>query len=182
MQNLLLRVAELERKLTNVLIIGVITDVDNDRALVQVTAGELVTGWLPWLTQKAGGDITYWSPEINEQVMILSPGGKVEMGVVLPALYQQSADALSNAPNIHRTKYKDGAVIEYDRDAHHLKAILPDGGTVEVKADMTIIGNLKVTKEITDKTRSMSADRAIYNTHTHQVTGHSLANATSNQQ
>ena len=77
--------------------------------------------------------------------------------------------------------YRDGAVIEYDREAHHLKAMLPSGATtalisdggVSIKGDVTIMGNttvqgnIKASNDITDKTRSMAADRVIYNAHTH---------------
>ncbi len=71
--------------------------------------------------------------------------------------------------------YADGAVIEYDRETHQLNAVLPDGATTELVSDggVTIIGdvivtgNIKATGEVIDHTRSMKADRDIYNSHTH---------------
>ncbi|MDQ6956013.1 MAG: hypothetical protein Q9M21_02335, partial [Mariprofundaceae bacterium] len=38
-------------------------------------------------------------------------------------------------PDKHTRTYKDGAVIEYDSAAHHLKAILPSGSSTELVSD-----------------------------------------------
>ena len=181
MNDILQRITELERRLANAIIIGAITDVDYDNALVQVTAGDLVTGWLPWITRRASGDIDYWAPEVGEQVLVMSPNGDPALGVVLPALYRDLSRAPEQRPTVHRRTYANGAVIEYDRETNHLKAILPDSGTteliseggIEITGDTKINGQLHVTdnikgdKEITDKTRSMHEDRGIYNGHVH---------------
>lgn len=190
---LLRRVTELERRMSNLVQIGKITDTDYPGARVQVTIGELVTGWLPWLTTRASGDISYWAPEIEEQVLVFSPYGELALGVVLPALYQNQYPAGIDTPEIHRTIYKDGTSIEYDRENKRLNATLSEGGVVNLVAnggvnitgnthidgtltvtqDTKISGALTVEKDITgkkevaDSTRAMSGDRNIFNGHTH---------------
>ncbi|MCX4026619.1 phage baseplate assembly protein V [Endozoicomonas sp. SM1973] len=177
--NLLYRVSQLERKLANTVIIGTIHDVDYDEALVRVESGDFISGWLPWLTTRAHNDTEYWAPEVGEQVVMFSPDGEPEQGVVLPALYQQQYDKLANNPDIHIKKYKDQTTFSYNRKDKKLTIAIAAGGNTElisdgginIKGDVTIQGNLKASGDITDKTRSMAADREVYNEHTHKVPG-----------
>lgn len=50
--------AELQRQTSNNIRIGKISEVDYPNARVKVSIGELSTDWLPWVTLRAGGDIT----------------------------------------------------------------------------------------------------------------------------
>jgi len=168
-------IKELKRRLDSIVLVGTISKVDLDLARVRVEIGDIVTGFLPWLTQRAGGDVSWWSPEVGEQVMVFSPSGELSLGVVLPAIYQQSFPASSNSPDIKKITFKDGAVIEYDRASHHLKAALPAGATTElvsdggvsVIGDVSVTGNIVASGDITDAVRSMADDRGIYNGHKH---------------
>ena len=146
------RVAELERKLGNIIRIATVEELNGDR--VKVKDGNLVTGFLPWVTRRAGKDRDWWAPEPGEQVVLLCPSGNPGLGVVLPALYQDSYPAPADVPTVRRWIFSDGAAIEYDREAHLLKAIIP--GTIEAQAENVIItagvrinGPLHVTKAIT---------------------------------
>ncbi|MBU2706478.1 phage baseplate assembly protein V [Zooshikella marina] len=188
--NILYRVSQLERKLANTVIIGVISDVDYEDALVRIVSGDFISSWVPWLTTRAHHDREYWAPEVGEQVIMFSPDGELEQGVILPALYQSKFNKLANHPDIHIKQYKDNTTFVYDRKNSELKINIAENGTTEIvstggvsiKGDVYVEGNIKATQDITDKTRSMSADRAIYNKHTHSVTGHSKANPTGDTQ
>ena len=81
------------------------------------------------------------------------------------------------------------AEIEYDREAHRLRAVLPEGGTAEITApdgltingDVTIEGGVDTTGNVTadgnveaggnvkDSRSSMQAMRTTYNAHVHGV-------------
>ena len=175
MDSSLFDMAETARRLANMVQLGAIAEADYANARVKVRMGDMVSAWLPWVTARAGGNRTWDAPEVGEQVMILSPSGNPAQGVVLGAIYQQAYAAPETEPGKHHTVYQDGAVIEYDRDAHHLKAVLPAGATVELIADgginftgdLTVTGNITATGNITDSVRSMAADRTIYNGHVH---------------
>lgn len=166
---------ELDRRISNLIRLGTIAQADYASAKVRVKAGDILTGWLPWMSQRAGGDVSWHAPEVGEQVLILAPSGELNQGVVLTGLFQLAHPAPANTPEKQQTLYKDGAVIEYDRTAHHLKAVLPAGATVELIAtggiaftgDLTVTGNITASGEITDHTRSMQGDRDIYNSHIH---------------
>lgn len=126
------QLADLARRLANLIRPGLIAEADYARARVRVRAGELLTDWLPWLTHRAGGDVTWWAPEVGEQVLILSPDGEPAQAWVLPAGFSQAAAAPANRETVHVTRYQDGAVIQYDREAHKLTATIP--GDVELTA------------------------------------------------
>ena len=88
---------EVDRRLANIVTLGSIAAVDVANAVAQVQIGGILTDWLPWLTARAGNDITWWAPEVGEQVVILSPSGDLAQGVVLPGLYQTAHPAPSNS-------------------------------------------------------------------------------------
>jgi len=127
----LLDIVELQRRLFSLIQVGVIQSADYPNAVVRVQVGDNLTGWLPWLTTRAGGDRNWWAPEVGEQVVILSPSGDLAQGMVLPALYQTANPAPVNAETVHQTIYEDGTIVEYDRAAHKL-TVNVQGGDVLV--------------------------------------------------
>lgn len=170
-------VTELNRRLANMLCLGVISQIDlsNEIPKARVIIGDIETAFLVMLMPRAGNDISFWSYEVGEQVLVLSPSGDLSQGVIIGSINQSAIPAVASSSDIQRTRYSDGAIIEYDRSAHHLKAVLPDGakttlisnGGVFVTGDVKVTGNIKATGDITDHTRSMQADRVIYNEHDH---------------
>lgn len=130
-------VAELSRRLSNLIRAGTIASVDAANGRARVTIGPLLTAPLPWLTQRAGDDRTWWAPSVGEQVLVLSPDGELAAGFILPAVYTQAAPAPSTNPAIHRVTYRDGGVVEYDTAAHRL--------TVSGVAQVVINGSASVT-------------------------------------
>ena len=126
------RLSELERRLNNLIRLGTIQAVDADPPPAPGTIGSPLTYLLPWLTQRAGADRTWWAPSVGEQVMVIAPSGDLNNAVIMPAVYQDAHPAPSSDLNVHRVEYSDGAVIEYDRSTHKLTATIP--GDVEVSA------------------------------------------------
>jgi len=175
--NLAFEVTELHRRLANMVLLAKVIEADYSGSIpkAKVVVGEITSAWLPMLVSRAGNDRSWWPLEIGEQVVVLSPSGELTQGVVLGSINQQSIPANGNSADHHRITYSDGAVIEYDRKAHHLKAVLPNGastqliseGGVEIVGDVFVAGNITATQDIKDHTRSMQADRDIYNAHTH---------------
>jgi len=144
-------VTELDRRISNLIRIGTIDQADYEAAKVRVRAGDMLTCWIPWLTLRAGLDVNWHAPEVGEQVLVLSPSGELNQAVVLAGLFQTAYPQPVNTKEKHHAKYKDGAVIEYDRAEHHLKAILPAGATVELIADggIAVTGNITLTGTLT---------------------------------
>jgi phage baseplate assembly protein V len=133
---LLYRLAELERRLPNVLRVGTVAEADYPAARVRVRTGDILTGWLPWLTVRAGMDRSWWAPEVGEQAVILAPSGELGQGLVLFGLYRDTHPAPADRETVDRRVYADGAVIEYDREAHVLHALIPGDIVAEVSRDI----------------------------------------------
>ena len=176
-------ITELNRRLANLIRLGTVIETRYSQVVprVKVRIGPLQTAWLPVLTSRAGQDRSWWPLEPGEQVVVLSVSGELTQGVVLGAVNQTAMPAPAQQTHVHRQVYADGAVLEYDRQAHHLMAQLPAGGRVTLSAnggitvtgsmtihgDVQIQGDVQASGDVADGVRSMQADRAVYNRHTH---------------
>lgn len=136
---------------------GVIASVDHGNATCTVTLGDLTTGDLPWVAQRAGG-VRCWSPPSDgEQCVVLAPEGDIENGFVVLGLYSDANPPPSNDPNVFQIDMPDGASIAYNHASHALTAVLPDGGTATIDAPggttvngpVTINGLLTVNDDVT---------------------------------
>lgn len=138
-------IAELNRLLENLIRLGTIAEVQHVPPRVRVSTGELLTTWLPWIALRAGADQDWDPPTDGEQVVLLSPSGQLANGVVLTGLFSDQIPANGDRAGLRRRTYGDGAVIEYDSVAHHLRAVLPAGGTSEVISDggIRIVGDIE---------------------------------------
>jgi len=189
------------RRLANLIRPGTVAEVDPAAARVRVQYGTApdgepaLTAWLPWLPSAAGEYRDWRAPSAGEQVLLLAPYGELPAAFVLPGAYRDSFPAPESSDGIRAMLCPDGARIEYDSDAHLLKAVLPDGGKVSIEArggvaikgdteiggDVTIDGNLSVTGTVkadkaisskagvSDSRGSMQQMRATYNAHVHGV-------------
>jgi phage baseplate assembly protein V len=133
--------ARLNQQVSNLIHRGLVVSVDLENALATVQVGEVQTAALPWLTTRAGGDITWWAPEAGEHVAILCPGGSLSQGVIIGSLYSGLKPAPAQSADQHVTKYSDGTTITYDRAAHALT--VQAVGTVTIN----IQGNAAVTTQ-----------------------------------
>jgi phage baseplate assembly protein V len=133
------KTTELDRRSSNLIRLGAIEEADYLNAKVKVRVGDLVTAWLPWLTQRAGGNVSWHAPEVGEQVMILSPSGELNQGVVLMAIYQNSAPPNANNPDIHRMDYGNGDFFEYDRAGGNLNIHISGNLTISAGGTVTVM-------------------------------------------
>jgi phage baseplate assembly protein V len=105
---------ELQRLLRNMIRVGVVTHVNTADVLCRVQTGEMTTGWLNWLTRRAGRSRDWWAPSIGEQVLILSIGGELDTAFVLPGIYSDDNPAPSASADAYHVSFPDGAIIEYE--------------------------------------------------------------------
>ena len=146
-----------------VLRLGTIASVDHAAATCTVAAGDIVTGELPWIAQRAG-NIRHWSPpSVGEQCLLICPEGDLEAGLVILALYSDACPPPSNSADISLVAYPDGAQISYDHAAHKLSAILPAGGTAEITADggITVTGDVTITGNVTVEGKVAASDDVV---------------------
>ncbi|MFG6082329.1 phage baseplate assembly protein V [Paracoccus litorisediminis] len=125
-----LAMAELERRLANLVRFATITEVDSAAAKAKVTfGGETESAWLRFSTARAGG-ARIWSPPVpGEQVVILSPMGDTGQGVIIGSLPSDAYPAPSSDGGTYRIDMPGGVSISVA------------GGSISVTAPGNIIVN-----------------------------------------
>ncbi len=137
---------EMDRRLANIVRLGTVEEADYAQARVRIRCGDMLTGWLPWLTGRAGKDRDWWAPDLGEQVMVLSPSGDPLQGAVLFGVYQDSAPQPETDVNKRTVVFEDGTTVTYDRKNHKLDVLIKGDVAVKVtgKVDMQVEGEAKV--------------------------------------
>ena len=111
--------AEASRRLESVVRLGTVEAVDYPAARARVKSGGLLTTWLPW-AGLAAGEVRHWRPpSVGEQVLVLSPSGSPESGVIVAGLYvDQHKHANDNRQETVAWLMPDETLIEYDWRQH----------------------------------------------------------------
>ena len=112
--------AEMDRRFANMIRLGKVQEIDHKKAKVRIAIGGLCTDFLPWITSHAGKTRNWSPPSIGEQVMVLSPGGDLGLGVVLPSIYQNKFPAPNDKEHVTAMTFADGATVEYDSETKAL--------------------------------------------------------------
>ena len=83
------RIAELERRMSNMLFYGVVIEAKENK--VKVAQGDLVTGWIPVFQAAAGTNESIFTPiENGEMVCVVCPNGSIENGAAIRGLNYNS--------------------------------------------------------------------------------------------
>ncbi|WP_448309538.1 phage baseplate assembly protein V [Pantoea sp. PGP6] len=131
------QIAEILRLLRNLIRIGTVSEVNLDDALCRVDTGQNTTGWLHWLTARAGKTRAWNAPSVGEQVLILCLGGELDTGFVLPGIFSDASPAPSASADALHWSFPDGAVIEYEPETG---ALIATGiQTATIKAAVKIL-------------------------------------------
>ncbi|MDD2267019.1 phage baseplate assembly protein V [Sulfuricurvum sp.] len=154
----------------NLIQLGTIVNIDPDgKALVRVQIFERVTDWIPY-KMVSNSHIRVWiPPKVGEQVIVLSPFGEGDSGIVLGSIFNKDLKEPTSA-NDHTSivEFSDGTIITYDVTAKVLTIdasgsidiTAPSGITVTantaITGNVTINGNLNVSGTITDEKGSLS--------------------------
>lgn len=148
----------------NLIQIGTIVNVDpENRALVRVELFDRVTDWIPY-KMIVNSHIRIWTPpRVGEQVIVLSPFGEGDDGVVIGGIYNVNQKEPTGS-NDHTSviEFEDGTLITYDTTAKALtinasgsvSVTAPSG--MSITADVTITGNLNVSGTVTDEKGSLT--------------------------
>lgn len=128
---------------------GVVSERDAATMKVRVRFAErdgLVSDWLPVIQQKTVGDFGVWLPDLDSQVVCLMDT-HYEAGVVLGCIYSDEDPPPVVDPDVFHKEFKDGTVIQYNRNTHVLHVDVK--GDVKVEAsgncDATIQGKTVLT-------------------------------------
>lgn len=136
--------AELSRRLNNLIRIGTVTETKSaeGKALARVQIGDRVTDFFPVMSFGNSFSRHYIPVRVQEQVMVLSPFGEADSGVILRGIYNKNCkepDGSNDTTDV--IEYEDGTRISYDTEAQEM--------TVNTPGKITIIaaGSVSVTSE-----------------------------------
>lgn len=153
-------IADLRRRLSNLLRIGSISAVNYKEAVARVKIGDMETTWLPWLLRD-GNDKAWHGVDLDEQVLVLSPCGDLNQGLILPSVYKEP---ISDDGNLLLWHFKDGSVFSFNRGSGDLNAQITGNAsiisqksiTAEAKLSaiikspkITLDGDVEITKSLT---------------------------------
>jgi len=135
---------DLGRRLANIIRIGTIFEIDFEEAKARVKIGDLETDFLPWVNSNSASNNSWNPPEIDEQVVVLSPSGELNQAVILPSLYKSNAS--DNSSNTQSVTYKDGSKITFDHDAGNFTLDLQGNLNLDIKgsAIIKVAGNAEI--------------------------------------
>lgn len=125
------QITDLERRVSNSVLVGQVSKVDHAKGRYRVKVGDLETDWIPMATRRAGNTSEYSSYEAGEQVVMASPSGDLSQAVVIGAVATGETQAADKGTT-HRIKYPDGTVVEYDHEAKRYKMDVASGGSFEM--------------------------------------------------
>ena len=146
-----LSLAELNRKIENMVRHGVVEDVKPSLCTVRLS-DDLVTDWLQYQVPAAGGVSVHRMPSRGEACTVLSPSGNLEAGRVVFGFASLQYPEPSQAENETVVLFPDGARVMYDHAASHLDiggiatANVTASGSTQINCpNNTVQGNLNVT-------------------------------------
>lgn len=178
------RIAELERQIEEyhrlargLIRIGKVSAHSNDKHLIKVKHGENETPYIKWFAACAGEVAEYRLPSIGEQVVLVNVGGgdNSSMTIALIGVPSDKFPLPTDNPDETLRVYPDNTSVKYNHKTHKLTVEVTSGEAEiiipkQTKLDTTLFhvtGNIKADGNIEDHTRSMQADRTIYNSHDH---------------
>ncbi|WP_247682675.1 phage baseplate assembly protein V [Pseudoalteromonas sp. MMG013] len=151
---MLAEIAELKRRIDNLIRLGTVAEVKS--GYCRVTTGEITTDFRPYLTHRAGTAKTSWRPSIDEQVILFSLSGDLTNAYVLPSLYSDENPEPDDHETRVRTVFPDEAIFEYDPESGQLrisgikKALIEVIESTQIDCpENTINGNLTINGEST---------------------------------
>ncbi|MEZ2744273.1 phage baseplate assembly protein V [Halopseudomonas bauzanensis] len=150
-------IADLRRRLDNMIRPGTIYAVDHAQARCRVKTGDLLTGWLRYFVGRAGSVRRHSAPTLGEQCTVFSPSGEMAAGFALVGINSDQFPPPSDNPLLDSTTYADGTWFGYDMGSKEMTVIMAPGGKitafapggVEIHGDVTITGAVSVSKDVT---------------------------------
>ena len=181
MEELSTEVEDLRRRLHLMIRLGRVSKIHENNKLIKIKHGDLETPFIKWFAQSAGRVSRYRCPTVGEQTIILNfgAGNTGAQSIALVGIDSSEFPFPVNNPDQVVTAYGDKCAEIWDMKTGTLtlkatELIKLESKLVQATNDVQIDNNLHVDvdisadNEVSDKVRTMSEDRDIYNTHVHK--------------
>ncbi|MGB0694000.1 MAG: phage baseplate assembly protein V [Rhodospirillaceae bacterium] len=131
MESFEFHLAELNRRLENMVGVARIAAVDHGSARLRLDINGRLSGWLPWPAE-IGKDYRMWRPlREGTQVAFQAPGGDPANAVITKILYSDDRPAPETDPDSTLVQFDDGTFVRYDAGSKTLTAYSDGDLTVE---------------------------------------------------
>jgi len=174
MEELSSEVEDLRKRLQLIIRLGYVYKINDKNNLVKIKHGELETPFIKWFAQSSGRVSHYRCPTVGEQAIILNygAGDTGTQSIALIGIDSKKFPFPTDKPSEVVTAYGDKCAEIWDMDAGTLtlKAetlIKLDSQVVRATNNVHADKDIHADGEVSDKTRTMQADRLIYNSHKH---------------
>ncbi len=167
------QITEILRLLRNLIRIGTVAEVDLDQALCRVATGDNITGWLNWLTLRAGQSRSWWAPSEGEQVLILSLGGELDTAFVLPGIFSDDFPPPSASADGLYLAFPDGATLHYEPESGELQAdgvktaVINASESINATAPLNVKSGGKMSGNIEHSGGKFSSNGVVVDDHDH---------------
>ena len=105
--------AEADRMIANLIEYAEVVEVNAGEGTAQVKIGtDLHSPFIPWLSERAGPNHSWWPLEVGEWVVIACPGGNIARAVILGAVPTGRYPPYGVA-GVWRYSFADGSYIEF---------------------------------------------------------------------
>ena len=141
---------EIQSLLSNLIRVGTVTSlIEGDaRARVVFEDRDNTESYdLLVLVKNTKDNQDYWMPDVDEQVLCLFLPIGIEQGFILGSYYTKLNPRPASSANVRKVKFKDGTVIEYDRESRRLLADVK--GDIELKATGNLTASIEGGASIT---------------------------------
>ncbi|MCM8532224.1 MAG: phage baseplate assembly protein V [Lentisphaeraceae bacterium] len=166
---LITEVKDLEKRLHNMISYGTIATVDPVNYTCTVSCGDIETAPIRWMVKRAAGDKEWFTPDIGEQVLVVSPSGELSQGVALTGLFSDVNPQNDIDPNIHRIDYEDGSFIEHNKALQSLHLHAPNK-IILTSTDIEIAA-LNEVKVVANTTKNLAVANALIQSLTVNING-----------
>ena len=149
--------AEHDRMLSNMLIVGTVDSVDHAAATCRIRSGDWVSAPVPWASLGAGQVRNWRPPSVGEQAMLMSPSGDPANGFALPGFYTSQHQGGNDAsPDVTATDWPDGAREQYNHASHQYQLSVPAGGEIRLQIGQSSL--VMTDQQITIKSPKLLVD------------------------
>ena len=126
------RLEVLEDKLSRTIQIGTVIDRNPAQSLLLLQMQDLSSTWMPYVAQRAGDDKSAWLPDNGEQLTVFAPFGDIAQAFCKSGLFSSDNPSPITNGDEHKTVYKDGTEITYNRAAHTLDCSFVGDVTINI--------------------------------------------------
>jgi phage baseplate assembly protein V len=133
-KELVRRIADLERRLNNVMVPARVTEVDAKKGLIKVAyaideeGNDVISPWIKWGETRAGNISTWNPPTVGEQLICFSPAGEFGARTIAgPSVFSKTFPQPHDKADEQKTQVKKGNKTSHQLMASNFQTTNIDG-------------------------------------------------------